>query len=294
MTKKERLISSGHAACGGCGGVVGMNFVLEALGPNTVFAIPACCWTIIAGAYPTSSLKIPVFHTSFASVAAAATGLKAAYDMKGKKDVNVVAWAGDGGTFDIGLQALSGAAEREENIIYICNDNEAYMNTGVQRSSSTPFGTKTTTTPKGALEMNWKKNMPEIVAAHGASYVASASLAYPKDFAAKMATAKNMGGFRYIQFCSPCPAGWGYDARYLRKIAELAVKTGIYPVYEIFDGKEYIIQRPNPKSKKGLVPVEEYLKLQGRFKNLTPENVEYIQKKVNENWRCLRERHKNV
>ena len=182
----------GHVACPGCGAAIAMKFALRAMGPKTMVVIPACCWGVIAGPYPQSSLKVPVLQTAFATAGAAASGLRAALDMRGDSETVVMAWAGDGGTFDIGLQSLSGAVERNEDILYVCYDNEAYMNTGVQRSSSTPYGTRTTTTPGSGWKRSRKKNIVEILAAHRIPYAATASIAFPEDMMRKFEKARQM------------------------------------------------------------------------------------------------------
>ena len=271
-------LAPGHSACVGCGAALAMKLVLEALGENIILVIPACCWTIIEGANLCSCLpKTPVIHTAFETTAVVATGIKTGLEVQGQNEIDVVGWAGDGGTFDIGIQALSSAAEKNVDIMYFCYDNEAYMNTGVQRSGATPCGARTTTTPGGNIL--WKKNMPEIVAAHRVPYVATVSLAWPEDLQEKVAKARTIKGFRYIQICSPCPAGWKYEPRYAIKLARLAVETGIYPVYEIIDGK-IIFKAMKPKPGAKLKPFEEYLKLQGRFRHLKEANIEEIQKRV--------------
>jgi pyruvate/2-oxoacid:ferredoxin oxidoreductase beta subunit len=205
---KEELLDSGHLACPGCGAALAMRMVLKGLGDKTIVTLPACCWSIIAGPYPQSSLKVPLFHTAFETGASAASGIKAALLARGDTETTVLAWAGDGGTFDIGLQALSGAAERNEDIIYVCYDNEAYMNTGIQRSSATPFGAWTTTTPGESWKLDPKKDMLAILAAHRVPYAATATVAYPDDLLAKVRKAKAIKGTRFLHVLAPCPPGW--------------------------------------------------------------------------------------
>src|SRR3990172_5101902 len=204
----EEPLAPGHLGCAGCGATLAMRLVLKALGRQTVLVIPACCWSIIDGMSPYSAAGVPVMHTPFASAAAAATGVRTALDIKGDTETTVVAWAGDGGTFDIGIQALSAAAERNENFIYICYDNEAYMNTGVQRSSATPLGAWTTTTPAAHLKEQPKKDLLAIMAAHRIPYAATATVAYPDDLIAKVERAKRIRGTRFIHLLSPRPPGW--------------------------------------------------------------------------------------
>lgn len=273
---------SGHVGCPGCGAAIAMRFLLKALGEKTIMIIPACCWSIIAGPYPQSTLKIPVLHTAFETGGAAASGVRAALDIKGDTETTVVTWAGDGGTFDIGFQALSGAVERNENFIYVCYDNEAYMNTGVQRSSSTPYGAWTTTTPGQHWKKLRKKNIVEALVAHRIPYAATASIAFPEDLMRKAKKAKDMAGSRFLHIFSSCPTGWGMPSEMSVKIARMAVQTTIFPLYEVEDGLRYTINY----TPKGYL-VNEYFRLQGRFKHLTEEDLDSIQEMVEEDWNLL-------
>ena len=273
---------SGHVGCPGCGAALAMRFLLKALGEKTIMIIPACCWSIIAGPYPQSTLKIPVLHTAFETGGAVASGVRAAYDIKGDTETTVVTWAGDGGTFDIGFQALSGAVERNENFLYVCYDNEAYMNTGVQRSSSTPYGAWTTTTPGQHWKRLRKKNIVEVLVAHRIPYAATASIAFPEDLMRKAKKAKGMAGSRFLHIFSSCPTGWGMPSEMSVKIARMAVQTTIFPLYEVEDGLRYTINY----TPKGYL-VNEYFRLQGRFKHLTEEDLDSIQEMVDEDWNLL-------
>jgi len=183
---REELMSSGHLACQGCGATLAMRYALKAVGQKTILCIPACCWSVIDGPFPHSSLDVPIYHCAFETAASSASGVRAGLDMVGDKETTVMAWAGDGGTFDIGIQALSGAAERNEDFIYACYDNEAYMNTGIQRSSATPLGAWTTTTPVKHYKKERKKDIIGIMAAHSIPYIATASIAYPEDMVKKI------------------------------------------------------------------------------------------------------------
>jgi pyruvate/2-oxoacid:ferredoxin oxidoreductase beta subunit len=272
----------GHVGCPGCGAAIAMRFALKALGEKTVMVIPACCWSIIAGAYPQSALQIPVIHTAFETGGAVASGVRAALDMKGDTDTTVVTWAGDGGTFDIGFQALSGAVERNENFIYICYDNEAYMNTGVQRSSSTPYGAWTTTTPNRDWKRMRKKNIVEALVAHRIPYAATASIAYPEDLVRKVKRARAMKGSKFIHIYASCPTGWRMPSEMAIKIARMAVQTNIFPLYEVVDGVHYTINF----TPKGYL-VKEYFHLQGRFKHLAESDLQQIQEMVDEDWELL-------
>jgi len=273
---------SGHVGCPGCGAAIAMRFLLKALGDQIIMVIPACCWSIIAGPYPQSTLRVPVLHSAFETGGAMASGVRAALDIKGDTQTTVVTWAGDGGTFDIGFQALSGAVERNEDFIYVCYDNEAYMNTGVQRSSSTPYGAWTTTTPGSDWKKMRKKNIVEALAAHRIPYAATASIAYPEDLVAKVKKAKAMKGSRFLHIFSSCPTGWRIPSELAIKIARMAVQTNIFPLYEVEGGVKYTINfRP-----KGYL-VKEYFHLQGRFQHLTDHDLDQIQEMVDEDWELL-------
>ena len=279
---EEEYMMSGHLACSGCGATIGMRYALKALGKDTVVILPASCWSVIAGVFPYDSLKVPVYHVAFETAASSATGVKAGLEMIGDPTTTVLAWAGDGGTFDIGLQALSGAAERNEDFIYVCYDNEAYMNTGVQRSSATPFRTWTTTTPTHQTKEEAKKNIMEIMAAHQIPYAATASVAYPEDFFNKVKRAKGIRGFKFIHILSTCPTGWRLPTQLSIKAARLAVLTRIFPLYEIEYGESYTINlKPEFHS------VREYLTLQGRFSHLSDSEIEGIQENVEKTWERL-------
>ncbi|BAT71868.1 pyruvate ferredoxin oxidoreductase, beta subunit [Thermosulfidibacter takaii ABI70S6] len=253
---ESHKLEPGHPACAGCGAAIAMKIVSSVLPNNTRIVIPAGCWSIILGKYPFSSLKLPTIHTPFAFAAAFATGIKSALAFKNPK-TPVVVWAGDGATYDIGFGLLSAAAERNEDILYICYDNEGYMNTGAQRSSSTPEKTVTPTTPKGKERS--KKRIVDIMAEHDIPYVATASIAFPKDLIEKVKKALSIQGFKFILILSPCPTGWGFDPSLTIKIAHLAVECGLFPLIEIVKGqkRETYIPKGHPK--------EEYLKLQRRF-----------------------------
>lgn len=279
---ERELMHPGHVGCPGCGATIAMRFALKALGEKTMVVIPACCWGVIAGPHPQTALKVPVMHTAFATAGAAASGLRAALDAKGDTGTTVMAWAGDGGTFDIGFQSLSAAVERNEDFIYVCYDNEAYMNTGVQRSSSTPYGTRTTTTPGQGWKKNRKKNIVEALAAHRIPYAATASIAFPDDLVAKFQKAAALkGGTRFIHIFASCPTGWGIPSELSVKIARLAVTTNLFPLYEVEGGTRYTLNHTGDR------PAADYLSLQGRFKHLRPEDMADIQRMVDEDWALL-------
>jgi len=283
-----KYIMPGNAACPGCPETMGLRYVKMALGDNVVLVIPAGCSSVIQGISPKSGINAPILNIVFAAGASAAAGMSHAFRAMGRNDVHVVVWAGDGGTGDIGFQALSGAAERDDDIIYICVDNEAYMNTGIQRSSLTPYGAWTTTTWTGKREH--KKNLPIIMIAHGVKYVATASVGYPTDFMEKLQKASKIRGFRYIHLLAPCPVGWRFDPAKTAEIAQLAVKTGIFPLFEYAEGKfqvSPIARRYKDPSKR--VPVIEYLKLQGRYKHLLnqPDEIKEIEKYIEHQWNLI-------
>ncbi|MEM0379025.1 MAG: 3-methyl-2-oxobutanoate dehydrogenase subunit beta [Thermosphaera sp.] len=278
----------GDAACSGCPIPMGWKVVRAALGEKTVFVIPACCSSVVVGVYPGQSLNSSIVHVPFAAAPSVASGIAEAYEKRGLRDVNVVVWAGDGGTADIGMASLSGAAERNNNIIYIMYDNEAYMNTGIQRSSSTPRGAWTTTTPvSGKTEQ--KKDVAKIMIAHDVPYVATASVAYPHDFYSKLQKARSIRGFKFIQLHAPCPVGWRFEPQYTVKVARLAVETGLWILYE-YQGRRLTLSGPSrpyldPSKRK---PVEEYIRMQGRFRNIPPEALEDIKRSVELNWEWVK------
>jgi pyruvate ferredoxin oxidoreductase beta subunit/2-oxoisovalerate ferredoxin oxidoreductase beta subunit len=282
LLKTNALMNPGHLGCPGCGATIAMKLALQALGKNTMVVIPACCWGVIAGPFPQSALKVPILHTAFATAGAAASGLRAALDIRGDNKTTVLSWAGDGGTFDIGFQSLSGAVERNENCIFVCYDNEAYMNTGVQRSSATPYGTRTTTTPAANWKKTGKKNMVEALAAHRIPYAATASIGYPQDMMQKFEKAAKLhGGSRFIHVLATCPTGWRIGSEMSVKIARIAVQTNVFPLYEVENGIHYSLNF------KGDRRVKEYLIPQGRFDHLTDTDIDQIQKMVDAEWNLL-------
>ena len=276
-------INQGDFACPGCAAGLSMRHALKVLGDETVIVMPASCWSIIAGGLPTTALQVPLMHVPFATAAAVASGAKNAFREKGEPDKNVVCWAGDGGTFDIGLQAISGAAERKEDIIYVCYDNEAYMNTGIQRSSATPPGAWTTTTPAGNPLIFEKKDMFNIIASHNPAYVATTTIAFPDDFYKKFEKAKNAKGFRFLHLLSACPPGWRIDSEDSVKAMRLAVETGIFVMMEK-EGEQEVKVTYKPEEFK---PVKEYFKLQGRYKHLDEKTIDIIQGRINKRLKKL-------
>jgi len=291
LSKKEPF-APGHRACIGCGEALAVRLAAKAMGQNVVVVNATGCIEIIASQVPFTSWEVPWIHTLFENTAAVASGIEAGYKVmlrKGFKEdrgTKVVAIAGDGGTMDIGLQALSGAMERGHDFLYLCFDNEAYMNTGIQRSSATPFGASTTTSPAGKAsigQFSWKKDMPSIAVAHDIPYVATACPSYPFDLMEKVKKGLAIKGPAYIQIFSVCPTGWKCAGDISVRLGRLAVKTGIFPLFEVENGK-YRMSIDFPRLK----PIADYMKTQGRFRHLTPDLIEQIQQKVIEKYNELR------
>ncbi|QLH74678.1 MAG: pyruvate synthase subunit beta [Methanomassiliicoccales archaeon] len=279
---QEDMLTSGHGACGGCGLSTAVNNVLRVLGPDTIVYAPASCFLVFSAQYPISALKVPFIYSAFENTGAVISGISAGLRRQGKASY-VVGFAGDGGTFDIGLQALSGAAERNDDVLYVCVDNEAYMNTGTQRSGSTPFGAWTTTTPVGKViqgKRQHKKDLMSVIAAQEVPYAATLSIAHPGDFLRKVEKAKGKRGFRFLHIMTPCTSGWKTEPSATYELARLAVETGMWTLYEIEDGAKRITYRP-----KEMVPVENYLKMQGRFKHMSKEDIETLQKWICKKWK---------
>ena len=288
---REEFVHPGNRACSGCGLSILYRIGLKALGRDCIFVVPPSCLTVMQGLFPIAATQMPVLNGTFASTAAIATGVKAAM-RRLDRPTQVVAWAGDGGTSDIGIQALSGALERGEDIIYICYDNEAYMNTGVQRSGTTPQGSLTTTTPfSGKSEIG--KNLPAIIAAHNPAYLATCSASYPLDFHDKLLKAKQIKGLKYLHVQTPCPPGWGIEEHMTVALGRAAVETGLFDLYEIDEGRMQLTgQSLQQLGNTGLRPVREYLEMQVRFKAYSDEQVAALQAQVDQRWSGYRDRFK--
>jgi pyruvate/2-oxoacid:ferredoxin oxidoreductase beta subunit len=285
LWESEEYLHQGHGFCPGCGVATAFRHILKEMGKDTILAITAGCIGTNSGLFPTSPIRVPAYNTPFASAAAAGTGIRAGLRARGNDHTQVVAVGGDGGTFDIGFQALSAAAERNEDFIYLCYDNEAYMNTGVQRSSATPFGAWTTTTPEGGTKDRPKKNMMAIMEAHGIPYLATASAAYPEDLLAKVRRAKGLRGLRFLYVLTPCPPGWGFSAEMSVKLARMAVQARVFPLYEVFEGRRLRLNvDPDP------ISFKEYLRAQGRFQYFSDEQMTEIESAVGRSWQELKAR----
>lgn len=280
----REYVLSGNRACAGCGIGIGLRAITKALGDGMVMTVPASCLTVLGGMYPVSSVDVPWVNMAFPSTAAAASGLAAGLRAMGRAEgATVLAMAGDGGTSDIGIQGLSGAAERNEDFIYLCYDNEAYMNTGTQRSGLTPAGARTTTTWTGKREN--PKDMCRIMEAHAVPYVASTSAAYPTDVFDKVLKARGIHGLRYIHMNTPCPSGWGFDPKDSVALGKLAVDTGLVVLYEIEDGTFRLTGRSAALAKSGSrKPVADYIATQSRFKGMSSDAVAAVQEWVDARW----------
>jgi pyruvate/2-oxoacid:ferredoxin oxidoreductase alpha subunit/pyruvate/2-oxoacid:ferredoxin oxidoreductase beta subunit len=283
---KDEFLYWGHSACAGCGEAIAWRHVLRAMGEKTYCVIPAGCSSVIGGIWPHSSLKVPAVHCNFEAAASTAAGISRALEAMEQEGVKVLVCAGDGGTYDIGLASLSGAAERGDDIVYVCLNNEAYMNTGIQRSGSTPWGAWTTTTPVPQPKAQSKKNLVDILAAHRIPYAATACISYPRDLERKIKKARRIqGGLKYIDLLCPCPAGWRFPDNMTVEMGRQAVLSGIFPLYEISNGNKITINRPVPHAK--LSPIKLYISLQGRFSHLVDEDIEEIQSTVDREWQRL-------
>ena len=281
---EQELMEPGHTACHGCGAALAMRYLLKGMGKKTVLSVPAACWAVIPGAFPSRTLDVPMVYTPFAATGASISGLREGLDIRGDTDYNVVGFAGDGGTADIGLQSLSGAMERGHDVFYVMYDNEAYMNTGVQRSGSTPYGARTTTTPIGK-NRNFKKQHKKVIAdlmiAQGVPYVATATIAYPEDLIRKVENGKKIKGPKFIQILTPCPVGWYFPTEKTVAVSRLAVQSRVFPLFEYIEGK-LKLSRPSPQ-----IPVREYVSSQERFAHLNDEEIQELQDQIEQRWNRL-------
>ncbi len=276
---KEEFIFKTTSACAGCSSSLCLRHILKAAGPDSVLVVPACCTSVIQGIYPNTAFNIPVYNVAFAAAAAVASGMSTAFRATGRK-TNVICYAGDGGTVDIGIQALSGALERGTDFLYICYDNEAYSNTGMQRSGGTPLGAATTTTPGGKSE--GKKDLDLIVEAHNPPYMATACSAYPLDLYKKVKKALSIEGPKFIHILAPCPPGWRFPAGKTVEMGKLAVRTGMWILYEREHG-ELTISGASKNAMRKPLPIEEYIGKQGRFKNIDQRSIAILEQQVAHN-----------
>ena len=280
----EEYMLPGNRSCAGCSVGIAFRHITKALEGKCIFTVPASCLTVLGGMYPTSSVSVPWMNVVFPSTAASASGLAAGLKALGKDDITVVAMAGDGGTADIGIQALSGAAERNANILYICYDNEAYMNTGTQRSGATPRGVRTTTTPVAGKQQH-AKDVPRIMEAHGIPYIATACPSYPTDLYDKVRKARTIYGTRYIHLFAPCPSGWGFAPKDTVAMGQMAVETGMAVLYEIENGNFQLTSRSKRMAQQGgLKPVADYIAKQTRFRGIDSETIASVQQWIDTRW----------
>ncbi len=289
----EEYYIPGSAACPGCPATIAMRNVFKAIGRKMIMVVPACCTAVIQSLHPKTSFNIPIMNIAFEAAAAGASGIEAALRKQGKEDITVVAWAGDGGTYDIGIQALSGALERNTNFIYICYNNQIYSNTGIQRSGATPYAAWTTTTVGGKRE--YRKEMGEIIQAHHIPYAAQACISYPEDLYRKIKKAIAIKGPKYIEILAPCPPGWRFGMEKTVEMGTLAVETGAWALYEYendeikFNGKSRLLLEEKIKPK----PIEDWIKFQGRFRHLfipkkDVKRLKEIQEHTNKIWERYR------
>lgn len=290
LSRKKELLSGGHRLCPGCGASIIVRQVLLATEDPVVISCATGCLEVATTIYPFTAWRVPWIHCAFENAASTISGVEAAYRSLKKqgridKRIKFIAFGGDGGTYDIGIQALSGAIERGHDFLYVCYDNQAYMNTGIQRSSATPRGAVTTTSPAGRAipegKQRERKDLTQIIAAHNPPYAAQASPAFYNDLMRKVQKALNTEGPTFLNVISPCPRGWRFDPSQTIQIARLAVLTGVWPLYEVEDGKYRITYRPKERR-----PIKEWLESQGRFRHLLKEEnkkiVEELQKAVDE------------
>ena len=284
---KSEYLETPRQACPGCALPMAFRYFLKVMGEKVVFIIPPGCSPVIAN-LPRRNIRYEeqltrILLALFGSTAALAGGFKQGLIERGDTETEVVAWAGDGATLDIGLGPLSAAAERNEDIIYVCCDNEAYMNTGNQRSSATPLWATTTTNPLPMPKGQWKKDIMSIMAGHSIPYAATLTIAYPEDFMKKVETAKKMRGFRFLYILTPCPTGWRFRAEQTVKVSRLSVETNIFPLFEVRNGIHFVINK-EPDG----IPIEKYTSIQGRYAHLTSEQIGEIQERVDQRWEWLR------
>jgi pyruvate ferredoxin oxidoreductase beta subunit len=291
-TERSNSLTSGHRACQGCGEALGARYALDAAMRATDGRLIATnatgCLEVFSTPFPETSWQLPWIHSLFANAAPVAAGVQAALRAKGRTDVRVVAQGGDGGTVDIGFACLSGMFERNDDVLYVCYDNEAYMNTGVQRSGATPFGASTTTSPAG-LESFGKaqrrKDMTAIAVAHHVPYVAQAASTHWQDLSVKVECAVAADGPAFLNVLTDCPVGWGHEPQLARHVINAAVETCFWPLYEVVGGQYRLTHEPRH------TPVEEWLRPQGRFAHLfRPENerlISQIQEQVDSDWAAL-------
>ncbi len=292
---KEEYLYPGTRSCAACGLMLTYRHALKALDPGrTIVTIPASCMTVLHGVYPITPAQVICINSPFAATGAFASGISAGLKATGREGFTVMGFAGDGGTYDIGIQALSGAFERGTDFIYVCYDNEGYMNTGTQRSSASPAGIVTSTTPI-LTKLQQKKDMVGIVEAHSVPYIATASPAYPLDLYDKIRTAKEIKGSRYVEVHAPCPPGWGFPNKDLIRIGKAAVDCGIHVLFEIVEGRLRLTGRSLKLAAKGRTKtVAEYVHPQTRFGKISEEQLQRLQDFTDRRWGELLARHERT
>lgn len=283
---REELVTGGTFACAGCNAILGKKLAIKALGKNTVIVNSTGCMTLTASNKFTP-YKVPWVFNAIENAASTASGvLMGLKALKKEKGINILCYCGDGSTYEIGVQSLSGIVQRKENIIYVCYNNSSFANTGFQYSSATPYGARTTTTPVGKKNLIGnllpRKHMAKVIAAHGAAYVATASTSYPFDYMMKLQKAAKMEGTKFIDLLTPCMPGWLIDDDKGIEVGKLMVESGIWPLYEIEKGQFKLSKEP------GMIPVEKALMMQGRFKHLKKADINRIQKIVNDEWKLIK------
>lgn len=284
-TLSENEFFYGHKACGGCGGSLAVRIALKVLGERTVSVLPAGCMSAVAFNYPQLCFANNAMISTFAGTASMMSGVAAGLRAKGEKDYYVVGFAGDGGTADIGIQALSGAIDRGEDILYICYDNEAYMNTGIQKSGLTPYAVSTTTSPAGKFlpgNIKKKKNLFEIIAAHDIDYAATATVGYLQDYITKLEKAKAMKGTRFIHIMAPCPTGWGSESSIMVQQARELADTGLFPLVEYENHQRVLNYKP-----KAFSSIENYIQQQKRYQHLSEKEIEAIKQIRDHHWQVI-------
>lgn len=277
------FLDSGHFSCSGCGEALALRYILKVLGGDTIMVLPACLGSVLDGIWPYTAIRIPVLHCTFETTASAAAGIRAALDIEGNYDTQVLAWAGGSGAFAAGIGAVSSAAERNDDIIYVSYDNETYLNIFQQQSQKPANNDSRLTHTTARRRKSSKKSIMEIMAAHGIPYCATACIAYPDDLVRKVRKAMSIKGFRFFDLISPCPSGWKIPSAMSIELTRMAVQTCIFPIYEIENGEIYTINIVPETT----LPINKYFSRQGRFSHLIAGDVRLMQRRVDDEWKRL-------